>query len=169
MSGDHNTIRDHIQRIAKAARPDSALLVGEIVSATETDCTVKVGEMELTKVRLFSQESEAGNLLLKPKQGAMALVVDLSQGALRVLQVIWCYKVELIRWEENGLTVELDSASKKVDIKNEDVGLKDLMQSVADIVKQLTVSTPAGPSGTPLPPTVNAVTQFETDFKKLLK
>jgi hypothetical protein len=163
---DERTIREAIKRIAGAGS-GSIVYTVEITDVTDTDCTVKLGELELTKVRYFSQANEAGNILLKPKAGSMATMI--CDPDLRDCEIVKADKVTLIKWEENGLVIEIDSEAKKCDIKNDQVSLKDLFQSVADIVKQLTVSTPSGPSGTPLPPTIQQVTQFETDFKSLLK
>lgn len=169
MSDRISEIRERIQQIAGTYKPGDVAFVAEVTTVTDTDCTVKLGELELIKVRLFSQATEAGNILFKPKVGSMVTVADFSSGKLRDLQVISCDKITLIKFVENGLTIEIDSETKKLDIKNDQVGMKDLFQAIADIVKQLTVSTPAGPSGTPLPPTLASVTQFETDFKLLLK
>lgn len=166
---DIREIRENIQRLAGTYRPGDVVFVAEVTEVSDTDCTVKIGDLLLTKVRYYSQGSEAGNMLMRPVVGSKATIADFSSGKMRDLQIITCDKVDLVKFEENGLTIEIDSASKKIDIKNDQVGLKDLLQSVADIIKQLTVSTPAGPSGTPLPPTLQQITTFETDFKKLLK
>ncbi len=168
MSDKPGQIREALQHITGTYKPGRLLFVAEITEVADADCSIKLGDTTLTKVKFFSI-AEAGNLLYKPIVGSMALVADLSSGQLRDLIIVSVDKVELIRYEENGVVIEIDSQSKKLDIKNDQIGLKDLFQAVADIVKQLTVSTPSGPSGTPLPPTVQAVTQFETNFKKLLK
>lgn len=166
MSDPVKEIREKIQQIA-GKRVGCILCWGEVSEITDKDCSVKVGDLKLTKVRLYSQATAAGNIYLKPKEGSMVTV--LCDAEYRDLQVISCDSFVSFKFEENGLVFEYDSDTKKFDIKNDQVGLKDLLQSVADIVKQLTVSTPAGPSGTPLPPTLQQVTTFETDFKKLLK
>lgn len=168
MSDKAAEIREYIRQIAGAGKATGAVVFSaEVTAVTDQDCTVKLGDLELTKVRLFSQATETGNILLKPKVGTMATV--LSDPELRDLHLIQADKITSVKFEENGLVIEYDSETKKVDIKNDQVGLKDLFQAVADIIKQLTVSTPAGPSGPPLPPTISQITQFETDFKLLLK
>jgi len=168
MNEDLAQGRDLIKRIAGTYSPGGSLFVAEVTKVDGITCAIKIGELEISDVRIFSVEQQ-GNLTVKPLEGSMALVADLSSGKLRDLVILQADKVELIKYEENSLVIEIDSESKKLDIKNDQVGLKDLFQAVADIIKQLTVSTPAGPSGTPLPPTVQAVTQYETNFKKLLK
>jgi len=161
-------IRERILRIAAAGRNAGAVvLTAEVLSVYGASCDVKLGELMLTGVRYFSQTTEAGNILLMPKVGSMVTI--LADQDLRDLQVIQADKITSVKFEENGLVIEYDSVSGKVDIKNGQVSLKGLFQAVADIIKQLTVPTPAGPSGTPLPTTLTKVTQFETSFKQLLK
>lgn len=168
MNEDLNLGREFIKRIAGTFSSGGSLFIAQVTKVDGITCTIMLGELEISDVRIFSVEQQ-GNLTVKPLEGSMALVADLSSGKLRDLVILQADKVELIKYEENSLVIEIDSESKKLDIKNDQVGLKDLFQAVADIIKQLTVSTPAGPSGTPLPPTVQAVTQYETNFKKLLK
>ena len=186
MSDKTSNIRQAIQSIAHSVKPGSSLFVAEITAVAETDCTVKLGEMELTKVRLFSQPTEAGNLLLKPQVGSMAIIADLSKGDLRDLVVIQADKLDTVQYLqgeltvlidgangivkiENGLTLLVDGADGKLSVFNDSKNLKDLFVSLKDIIQTLTVSTPAGPSGTPLPPTLTKLTTFETDFNSLLK
>lgn len=185
MSGEIGKIREAIQRIAGTYQPGSVLFTAEVTAVTETDCTIKIGEMEVTGVKLFSIE-EAGNLLVKPVVNTMVTVADLSGGQLRDLVVIKVDKVELVKYEqdglivlidsvnkivkvENGLTMLIDGGDSKASVSNDNASLKDLFASIADILQTLTVSTPAGPSGTPLPPTIQKITQLNTDLNNLLK
>lgn len=168
MSGEIGKIREAIQRIAGTYQPGAVLFTAEVISVAETECTIMIGETKVSGVKLFSVE-EAGNLLIKPVINTMVTVADLSAGQLRDLVIVKVDKVELIHFVQDGLTIEIDSTTGKVDIRNKEISFNELMQTMADIIKGLTVSTPAGPSGTPLPPTLQAVTKFETNFKKLLK
>ena len=165
---DLRTIRQHIRDIAGVNDLGSPFLTGMVSKVSETDCSVMIGALELTGVRLFSI-GNPGAMLIKPKKGSMVTVADLSQGKLRDLMIIKADQVELIKYNENGLVVEIDSVTKKIDIKNDSISLNQLMTSVYDIISKLTVSTPNGPSGTPLPPTVTALEKFKTDFQNLLK
>jgi hypothetical protein len=76
---------------------------------------------------------------------------------------------ELVKMEFNTLKIEADGKTGKVAISASGVSLLDLFNSLVSIIKTLTVSTPAGPSGTPLPPTMQAVAKLETDLKQVLK
>ena len=166
MNDKAREIRELIRKMGDTGEGSITIPV-EITAVSDQDCSVKFGETVLTNVRLFSQATDAGNILMKPKVGSMATI--LVDPDYRDPQIIQCDNITSFKFVENGLNIEFDSETKKIDIKNDQVGLKDLMQAVADIVKQLTVATPAGPSGTPLPPTITQVNQFETNFKKLLK
>ena len=162
-------LREDIKRIAGTYKPGDVVFVAEVIEVSQSSCNIKIGELTLTNVKFFSQSSSSGNIIFLPKVGSKVTVVDYSSGNLRDLQVISSDQITSIKFIENGLTIEFDSNTKKIDIKNETISLKDLFQSLTDIIKQLTVATPAGPSGTPLPPTISSLTQFETSFKNLLK
>ena len=165
---DIRNIREHIQNISGLKDLGKPFFTAEVSSVTDTDCSIMYGTLELTGVKLFSIGS-AGKLLVKPKKGSKVTVADLSQGKLRDLVIIKADEVELIRYDQDGLTFEIDSLSKKIDIKNDTVSLTKIFGSLADIISKLTVSTPNGPSGTPLPPTLAAIEKFKTDFQTLLK
>mgnify|MGYP006920888275 FL=1 len=49
---------------------------------------------------------------------------------------------------------------------NNSTGMNELMTKIVDAVKTLTVSTAVGPSGTPLPPTIQKTTELEQLLKK---
>jgi hypothetical protein len=160
-------IREKLRAIAETGKA-APFRIGEVTKVSDTDCSVMIGELEITGVKLFSIIDQGG-LLVKPKKGSMVTMVDLSNGLLRDLVVVKTDHAGKILYEENGLTVEIDSVSKKVDISNSSISLTKLMTSVYDIISKLTVSTPNGPSGTPLPPTITALEKFKTDFQQLLK
>jgi hypothetical protein len=162
------TIREHIRDISGLKDLGAPFFTATVTKVSDTDCSVMYGALELSGVKLFSI-GDPGTFLVKPKKGSLVTVADLSQGKLRDLVIIKADKVELIKYAENGLTVEIDSVSKKVDISNNTTSLTKLMTAVYDIISKLTVSTPNGPSGTPLPPTVMALEKFKTDFQTLLK
>ena len=93
----------------------------------------------------------------------------MSRGQLRDLAIIKVDTPELVKMEFNTLKIEADGKTGKVAISASGVSLLDLFNSLVSIIKTLTVSTPAGPSGTPLPPTMQAVAKLETDLKQVLK
>lgn len=145
------------------------LVNAEVKSIDGESCTVAVGDLDLTDVRLKATINEAANyVLVKPKVGSMVVVGSLT-GDLKDLCVLSVDEVEKVEYRQNGLEVEIDSVSKKVLLKNDTVSLYDLFASLVDILKTIKVFTPSGPSGTPLPDTIAKVVQLETKFKSILK
>lgn len=60
-------------------------------------------------------------------------------------------------------------SDNKASLKNASNDLKTLLNDILSAIQNLTVSTPMGPSGTPLPPTVQAVQKAVQDLNNLLK
>ena len=165
---DLREIRQRIRDISGLNDLGAPFLTATVTKVTNKDCSVMYGALELTEVKLFST-GEAGKLLIKPKVGSNVTVADLSQGKLRDLVIIKADQVELIKYTQDGLVVEIDSVAGKVDIKNDKTSMTKLFASLCDIISKITVSTPNGPSGTPLPPTITSIEKFKTDYKTLLK
>jgi len=55
----------------------------------------------------------------------------------------------------------LELTGGKAALKNSETDLKTILNEVLKTLKSLTVSTAMGPSGTPLPPTIQAVSEIE--------
>jgi hypothetical protein len=153
-----------------AGTPSGTTLFYAEVTAVDGDfCTIIYADLELEEVRLNATGADVTDkLIITPKVGTMALVGSLS-GDLRELVVLKVNEPELITYTYGGLEVVIDSTDSKISIKNSDLSLVDLFSSIMDIFTNLTVSTPNGPSGTPLPPTIQAIQQFNLDMQKLLK
>jgi phage baseplate assembly protein gpV len=62
----------------------------------------------------------------------------------------------------------LELSGGKAGLKNADTDLKTILKEVLKALKGLTVATSMGPSGTPLPPTQQAVSKIEQLVDKLL-
>nr|DAG93072.1 MAG TPA: hypothetical protein [Herelleviridae sp.] len=76
-----------------------------------------------------------------------------------------------VQLEEKKATVKQDDAyieinNGKMSFINNSTGMNELMTKIVDAVKTLTVSTAVGPSGTPLPPTIQKTTELEQLLKK---
>lgn len=72
-----------------------------------------------------------------------------------------------IRKEENKLTIQQGEAiielnNGKIAIINNGTGLNELLTKIVDAIATLTVSTAVGPSGTPLPPTIQKTTELDS-------
>lgn len=61
----------------------------------------------------------------------------------------------------------LELAGSKAALKNDQTDLKTILKEFVSALKSLTVSTSTGPSGTPLPPTIQAATKIEQLITKL--
>lgn len=74
----------------------------------------------------------------------------------------------------NGLHTEiagvtLDISEGKAGLKNSSTDFKTVLKGVLNAIKNITVSTATGPSGTPLPPTVLAIEKLEQQVDNLFK
>ena len=65
-------------------------------------------------------------------------------------------------------TISLTLSGNKASLKNDLTDLKTILKDLLTMVRSLTVSTAVGPSGTPLPPTIQAVTSLEQKVNNLL-
>lgn len=78
------------------------LLTCKVESVDSETCTVSVGDLKLTDVRLRSVvNGEESKLLITPKTGSFVTVIDLS-GELRELEVIGYSEIETIDIETDG-------------------------------------------------------------------
>lgn len=80
------------------------LLIGKVesVDSDRCTCTVSVGDLKLTDVRLRSViNGEGSKLLITPKQGSYVTLIDLS-GELRELEVIGYSQIEAIDIDTSG-------------------------------------------------------------------
>jgi hypothetical protein len=146
------------------------LIVADVKAITGESCTVMVGELEVTEVRLKATVNGDGNYLLaEPKVGSRVLVGSLS-GDLKELAVIKCDEVGKLKYKQNGLEILVDSADGKLMVKNGTVSLISIIGDLINMMKtEFKVFTPSGPSGTALPLTVTKLTNIENRFKQLLK
>lgn len=125
-------------------------------------------EKDFFKCRLNAIETNQGNRFkLTPIEGSTVVIgVFPNNEKAVILAVSEVLKLEYVK---DDLEFIIDGTENKVSIKNETTSLKTLMKDLATIIKKLKVFTPAGPSGTPLPTTITAVEQFETNVTALLK
>lgn len=161
-------IKEKLREIV-AANPNLPLkgLVKK-VEAEQCDVMLESG-LILTNVKLKATVNESENFMIAyPKIGSQILMLSLS-GQLDNMTVIKVDEVEKLSYSQNGLKVLIDSTDGKVAVKNTDVSLYECFNDLVTLLKGFKVYTPAGPSGTALPPTVLKINQFETKFKEILK
>ncbi len=145
-------------------------ITAKVVSVDEDHCTVRLTSgLELSDVKLKATiKEETDFMLMTPAIGSSVIVMSFT-GDLDNLFVVKVDQVESIEMKRNGLTIQLDGKDQKVSIKNESVSLKELFSDLSSLLRTFKVYTPAGPSNTPLPQSINAITNFELKFKQLLK
>lgn len=139
-----------------------------VVSVQGTSCTIELpGGLQLVDVRLQATVGHAQGLLLTPKVGAKALVWSVD-ATLNDLVLVKCDEYEKVSFKQDGLEVVINSSSKKVSVKNDSVSLVDLFESVFDIISNLQLVTPNGPTTGATGNSIAALAQFKSDFKNLL-
>ncbi|MBK5213641.1 MAG: hypothetical protein JJE55_08285 [Flavobacteriaceae bacterium] len=141
-----------------------------IVKSVEGDsCTVELKSGYVaTDVKLKATIGNNDYVILTPKVGSTVLILSLS-GTLDNLTVVKIDQLEKMEYSQGGLVILADSVDGKIQIKNKQVSFIELFEALKKLTAELTVSTPMGPSGVPLPPTQLALQQFEIKFKQLLK
>ncbi len=153
---------------AFAGKPALPLVAGTLVSIEDDTCTVDFGTIKISGIRLKVQVGgDADKLILFPAVGKMVLCGSLT-GDLRDMVVLKAERLSKLQYDENGLSIEIDSATGKVKLKNGSVSLKDLFDDLKSIIQNLKVFTPSGPSGNPLPPTMTSLTALQNKINQLL-
>lgn len=120
----------------------------KVVSIQGEECTCEVGGMELQGVRLKAvTDGNDQSLLVTPKVGSIVLLVDMSAGELRDLNIIAYTEVETIQINggNNGGLININVLVNK---------LNDLVKAFNDHTHQVTTSgsatTQMGESTAPL-------------------
>jgi len=131
------------------------LMVATVKEITGESCTVDINGLEVTDVRLKATINESGNyLLLIPKVGSMVLLGSFS-GDYRDLAVLKVDEAERIEYCQGCLEVKVDSVAGKFSVnkisgegedKQVEVGLYSILIDLMDLLENLNVKTPSGPS-----------------------
>ena len=142
----------------------------KVISVDGETCKIELKSgLQLSDVRLKATITEAENTyLLVPKEGSSVIVYS-QTGSLSGLFVLKVDEVEKLVYKQDGLEFIVDSTEKTVSIKNDHTSLLELFQDLTKLIRELTVSTSTGPSGTPLPGTITALDQLESKLEQLLK
>ena len=96
----YTEIRNKIRAMTGQKTP--LLLTGKVKSVDGETCTVSIGDLTLTDVRLRSVvNGESSKLLITPKQGSYVTLIDLS-GELRETELIGYSQIEAIDIDTSG-------------------------------------------------------------------
>lgn len=143
MTDVYTEIKRRIRGMAGQHTP--LLLTGKVESVDGETCSVSVGDLKLTDVRLRSVvNGEESKLLITPKTGSFVTVIDLS-GELRELEVIGYSEIEAIDincngiitfngGDHEGLVVAKDVTTKLNAIEREINKLKNIFSSWTPVV-----------------------------------
>lgn len=146
----------------------NGLMVGVVKEVTGNTCKVQIGELVISGVRLKVQMGDSSQkLITTPAVGALVLCGSLT-GDLKDLIVLKTERVAKLQYDENGLSIEVDSESGKIKVQNAGVSLKDLFDDLKRIIESIKVFTPSGPSGTPLPDTITSLGLLQAKINQLL-
>ncbi len=143
-------------------------LHGTVTAVNGDTCSVLIGGLELTDIRLKSTTGGDNRLLVTPKIGTDVTLLS-SDGTIDNLTVIAVDRIAKLELKEADFRLEIDCETKKLGFGNSETNIYKLLDDLQKLLKQLKVYTPAGPSGTPLPDSIARIEQFESDFKKILK
>ncbi|MWB92992.1 hypothetical protein GON26_01335 [Flavobacterium sp. GA093] len=145
-------------------------ITGKVISIEGESCTVQlISGLKVSDVKLKATINEQDNfILVTPKEGSSVIMLS-STGDLENLTVIKADQFEKMEINQGGLNILIDSNDGKVSIKNDSVSLKEILSDLSELLKNIKVFTPMGPSGNPLPDSIQAIVNFETKVNQLLK
>ena len=160
---------DGLRQMTQSTK-EPAIVQGKAVNVTDTMCDVELVGAEgltLTDVLYTATEGNANGFRLVPLEGTNVLVSFVGDD-INSPYLVAMDKVAKVLVLASGAELSIDDAGK-VALLNGSAGLKEILAAIIEMVKTLTVSTAMGPSGTPLPPTIQQATQLETDISALFK
>ncbi len=130
-------------------RAIKAIITGTATEVTDTSCTLTREEApELHGVRLNGIDDELESYAtIVPKEGSEVLV-GIVEGQKTEGVVLRCSEVEKVIWKCGDTALTFSAGGYKMERSSE--SLKALLSDILDAINQLTVTTSAGPSGTPI-------------------
>lgn len=150
---NYTEIRNKIRAMTGQKTP--LLLTGKVESVSGETCTVSVGDLKLTDVRLRSVvNGEQSKLLITPKQGSYVTLIDLS-GELRETEVIGYSEIETIDIEtESDIKINCSGNIVINDGHNHGlVNIQELTDRLNQFVEQFNAHTHTVPNGSSSAPT----------------
>jgi hypothetical protein len=151
---DASEIKELIRKIAQGG--EVTIFTAEVLTVDSQFCSVKLGELTLTKVKHFCID-DAGSLFIKPKINSMVTIVDL--GDFRDMQIIKVQDIDQIIFNNgnNGGLINISDLTSK---------LNKLITEVAALKQDYLIHTHSVPAlGTSLVPTVPFTGSF-SNFNK---
>ena len=146
------------------------VISARVVAVQDKTCTVEITSgLKLTDVRLMPTLNTSTNeFVITPKVDSEVLLLSVA-GDLSNLVVVSVDEVESIRYVFQDTEFIIDGLTGKVKLSNATTDLKSIFSDLITAIKQITVSTLDGPSGTPLPPTITALNVVQNKINSLLQ
>ncbi len=161
--------------VGKSKGTFSNVFQATVVAVGTSTCKVKTtdNDLELDDVLFTATEENENGFILIPKKKTNVLVglIGDDENSLYLVAIDEIDQVKIKIGDQtfiidsNGLNLEMTSG--KLTLKNGASDLKDLLLDIVSMVKQITVSTGVGPSGTPLPPTLTQAQVLVTSINGL--
>lgn len=166
----------------RGANP-SILFVAKVKEVNGDVCTIEIGDLELTDVRLCSVVNDDKNkLLITPAKDSMVTVADLSDGEMRTMVVVQYSSVEKINLKIEDTTLEITSSKVCINGGDNDglIKIADLTNKLNELVNAFNnhthsgvVTAVSGGSGAPVvgtpgntgTPVTSAATFNKTDYE----
>lgn len=114
------------------------------------------------------------NIFLLPSVGTQ-VAVSLEDNSYIVLGAIYSDQEQVpADADPKGMYLQIGGViftikENKVILKNNFTSLEAVLQAILKVIENLTVATNMGPSGTPLPPTIQAIQQCKQTLSKLFE
>lgn len=160
-------IKDMIRALAKM--PAKVLITGTVEKVNETNIDVKIlDDLLIEGVRIKPTTENSNFFFIRPKKGSTVKMIS-ETGDFSSLIVVSIDEVESFELKHNNFLFKLDTTTNKMTLKNGQTSIKELFDDLKAIINGLTVSTPVGPSGTPLPTTIQAVQQLSVKYNNLFE
>ncbi|MCQ2313276.1 MAG: hypothetical protein MJZ84_07520 [Paludibacteraceae bacterium] len=145
---------------------ETIIFPAEVKSVDGATCSVMIGKLQLSDVRLRSViNDKEDQVLITPAVGSQVLVADLSNGAFRDLAVLTYSEPEKIEIKIGQMEVCL--SGEKISVKKGAINLFDLLDGLLTQILALTVPTGTGPSGTPV--NASEFTQIKTKLGQIME
>lgn len=142
----YGNIAKALKDLSREARP--SIFTAKVKAVSGTTCSIEVGRLLLTDVRLRAVvDSDTEQLLVTPRVGSQVLVADLSGGNFRDLAVIAFSAIDKIEISADNMEVSI--AGGKIAVNNDKQSMSALFIELIDAIGAITVTTPNGVSGVP--------------------
>jgi hypothetical protein len=171
---DFKKIADEFQKFKGVPNPN--FIQGKVMKVNETTVDIEdVNKIKYEGVLLQTTTETSGNFcILFPKKDTLVWCAALGKNNTP-LSVIAINEVEKVHFKFDGLEFELNGSTGKIEIKNNQISLKDIFEDLASTLTSFKLMVPVVGSPTPVPSvslepsTALNIESFKLNFKKLLK